>query len=113
MTTATRPPEPAATPSRAAAGRGSGKASLRLGPFLPAVPVVVAWVLWGHYHGGYFARSWYPGALAGVALLAALLVARRRILPASRPVALALAMLLRSWRGATCRCCGATLPATG
>ena len=62
--------------------------------------MVVAWVLWGHYHGGYFSRSWYPGALAGVALLAALLVARRRILPASRPVALALLMLAAfvAWR---------------
>ena len=95
MTTATRPPEPAATPEPGAGGGGArfrdGLAAV--GPFLPAVPVVVAWVVWGHYHGGYFSRSWYPGALAAVALLAALLVARRRILPASRPVALALLLL--------------------
>lgn len=62
-------------------------------PFLPALPVVAAWVLWGHYNGGYFARSWYPGALGGIALLAALVVARRRVVPASRPVALALGLL--------------------
>jgi O-antigen ligase len=66
---------------------------LAAAPFLPAVPVVVAWVLWGHYNGGYFLRSWYPGALAALALLAALVVARRRAIPASPPVALALALL--------------------
>ena len=96
MTTATRPPEPAAAPEP---GRGGGGAAFRthlarIGPFLPAVPVVAAWILWGHYHGGYFARSWYPGALGALALLVALVVARRRVLPASRPVALALGLLM-------------------
>jgi tetratricopeptide (TPR) repeat protein len=62
-------------------------------PFLPALPVVVAWVLWGHYNGGYFMRSWYPGALGAIALLTALVVARRRALPASPAVALALGLL--------------------
>jgi O-antigen ligase len=96
MTTAIRPPESAGTPEPGASGGGAWvRARLAdVGPFLPAFPVVVAWVLWGHYHGGYFARSWYPGAIGGIALLTALLVARRRILPASRPVAFALAMLL-------------------
>lgn len=95
MTTATRPPEPAGTPGPGAGGGGLPGRRLvaGIGPFLPAAPIVAAWVLWGHFNGGYFARSWYPGALAGVTLLAALLVARRRMLPASRPVALALGLL--------------------
>jgi hypothetical protein len=62
-------------------------------PFLPAVPVVAAWVLWGHHNGGYFMRSWYPGALGAIALLTALVVARRRALPASGAVTLALGLL--------------------
>ena len=96
MTTATRPPEPAATPEPDPSGGGARIRALlaEAAAFLPAVPLVAAWILWGHHHGGYFARSWYPGALGAVALLTLLLVARRRILPASRPVALALALLL-------------------
>jgi hypothetical protein len=57
------------------------------------VPVVAAWVLWGHHNGGYFLRSWYPGALGAIALLTALVVARRRVLPASGAVTLALGLL--------------------
>lgn len=96
MTTVTRPPEPAAAPEPGSGGDGFAvrERVAPVAPFLPAVPVVVAWALWGHYHGGYFSRSWYPGALAGVALLAALLVAGRRVLPASRPVGLALLLLV-------------------
>ncbi|HEU0023838.1 MAG TPA: O-antigen ligase family protein [Thermoleophilaceae bacterium] len=96
MTTTTRPPEPAPAPEPGRAGGGAAVRThlARIGPFLPAVPVVAAWILWGHYHGGYFARSWYPGALAALALLVALVVARRRVLPASRPVALALGLFM-------------------
>jgi tetratricopeptide (TPR) repeat protein len=95
MSTATRPPEPAAAPEPESGRAGFTIRALlaAAAPFLPAAPVVAAWVLWGHHHGGYFARSWYPGALGALALLTALLVARRRILPASRPVAVALLLL--------------------
>jgi hypothetical protein len=61
--------------------------------FLPALPVVLAWVLWAHNSGGYFPRSWYPGALGGLVLLAGMALAGRRAVPRSRAVALALALL--------------------
>lgn len=61
--------------------------------FLPALPVVLAWTLWAHHAGGYFPRSWYPGALGGLLLLAGIALAGRRVVPRQRPVALALALL--------------------
>src|SRR4051794_10880706 len=62
-------------------------------PLLPAVPVVVAWVLWSHFDGGYFMRTWYPSALAALALAATVVVAGRRALPAAPLARLALILL--------------------
>jgi hypothetical protein len=62
-------------------------------PFAPAAPVVLAWVLWAHFDGGYFTRTWYPSALAAVALLIMAAVAGRRAMPDARLARLALLLL--------------------
>ena len=92
MTTAARAPEPAPAPGEPPAGSPLRGRISTAAPFLPAVPVVLAWVLWGHFDGGYFARTWYPCALGALVLLAALVVAKGRMLPTSPPVAVALGL---------------------
>lgn len=62
-------------------------------PFLPAVPVLAAWVLWSHFDGGYFPSTWYPSAAAAVLLVAVTAFATRRVLPASRWAQVALCLL--------------------
>ena len=62
-------------------------------PFAPAGLVAAAWVLWAHFEGAYFPRTWYPSALAALAVLATVWLAGGRVLPPQRSVRLALALL--------------------
>jgi tetratricopeptide (TPR) repeat protein len=66
---------------------------VRLAPFLPAAALLVVWVAWIPEDGGYFPRAWFPAALFFVALLAAVALAGRRLLPPARWARVALALL--------------------
>ena len=66
----------------------------RLVPFLPAAPVLLAWILWSHHEGGYFQKAWYASALGALVVLATMVIARGRALPAGQPVRLALGLLV-------------------
>jgi hypothetical protein len=57
---------------------------------LPAAPLIVCWLVWVPLDGGYFPRQWYPGALIAVGVLVATAAGLRRLLPAGRPVRVAL-----------------------
>ena len=63
-------------------------------PFLPAVPVVAALVVWAHFDGGYFGRVWYPSAIGAVLLLAGIAFGTGRLLPRSQPARIALLALV-------------------
>jgi hypothetical protein len=64
-----------------------------LAPYLPAAFVVGTWIVWAPASGGYFARDWYPGAIAAVGIAGVAALAGGRLLPASRPARLLLAIL--------------------
>lgn len=58
-----------------------------------AIPVAVLtglWIAWAADTGGYFSRSWYPGALLVVAVLGIVGIARSSFLPEARAPRLAL-----------------------
>lgn len=63
-------------------------------PFLPAAILILAWVLWAHFEGGYFPATWYPSALAAVGLLAATMLGLGRLLPSGTAARIALGGLI-------------------
>src|SRR5437588_8234147 len=74
----------AGNPPAANAGTG-GRAAAAAGvvPFLPAVALLVLWLLWIPASGAYYAAAWYPSGLAVISLLALTMALRRRIAPAA------------------------------
>jgi predicted transcriptional regulator len=70
-----------------------GRRLVAAAPFTPAALLVVLWLAWVPADGGYFGRSWYPGALGVVAVLTVTVVSGRRALPPGRPARVALAAL--------------------
>ena len=62
-------------------------------PSAAAAPVVVAWILWAHFDGAYFARTWYPSALAALAVLVTVALAGGRAVPSARLARLGLILL--------------------
>jgi len=84
-------------PPARATRAGGGALAARMGPlapYLPAVGVLAVWIAWAATSGGYFPRDWYPGAVALVVLLAVVVLAGPRALPAHRAARLALALLV-------------------
>src|SRR5262245_37567631 len=88
VTTATRSAEGVPPPG----GRPAGAPGREWIALLPAVPVLVAWVAWGPADGGYFARTWYPCAIAAVVLLVVVAIAGGRVLPDRAPLRLAICL---------------------
>jgi tetratricopeptide (TPR) repeat protein len=68
VTTATAP-----TTRQSTSARGGLTAAL---PFIPALAVVVTWLVWAAADGGYFPIDRYPGALLAAALLLTIAIAR-------------------------------------
>lgn len=73
----------------------------RAAVLLPAVAVLILWLLLIPAAGGFFPRDWYPSGLALVAVAATLALGARPVLPAARGARVALGLLaaLIAWNG--------------
>jgi len=63
------------------------------GPFAPALGLVLVWIAWIPFDGGFYPGAWYPGAMFAVALLAVTILAGGRAAPTSTYARIALGAL--------------------